>query len=69
MDKLYQYLHDTMQDETAYERYERFGEQLGVTMYAVRKWAYGERRVPDDMKVQIQRITNGRVKIEDLVRN
>ena len=69
MKKLYDYLHDTRRDETVYERYARFGQQLGVSMYAVRKWAYGKRRVPDDMKLRIQKITNGRVTVEDLVRS
>ena len=68
MDKLYDYLHDTMRDETVYERYERFAKQLGVTMYAVRKWLYGQRRIPDDIKIKIEKITNGRVSIEDMVR-
>lgn len=69
MEKLYNYLQDTMREtETAYERYERFGERLGVSMFAVRKWAYNQRRVPDDMKIKIQKITNGRVTVEDLVR-
>ena len=68
MDKLYDYLHVTMRDETAYQRYERFAQQLGVTMFCVRKWVYGQRRVPDDMKILIEKITNGRVTIEDLVR-
>lgn len=68
MQKLYNYLHNTMRDETAYQRYDRFAQQLGVTMFCVQKWAYGQRRVPDDMKVQIEEITNGEVTIEDLVR-
>jgi DNA-binding transcriptional regulator YdaS (Cro superfamily) len=68
MDKLYDYLHSTMRDETAYQRYERFAEQLGVTMFAVRKWVYNQRRVPDEMKIRIQKITNGKVTIEDLVK-
>jgi len=68
MDKLYDYLHSTMRDETAYQRYERFAQQLGVTMFCVRKWVYNQRRVPDDMKIKIEKLTNGRVTIEDLVR-
>jgi DNA-binding transcriptional regulator YdaS (Cro superfamily) len=68
MDKLYDYLHDTMRDETAYQRYERFAQQLGVTMFCVRKWVYGQRRVPDDMKILIEKITNGKVTVDDLVR-
>ena len=66
--KLYYYLHDTLRDETAYERYGRFADQLGVTMFAVRKWLYGQRRIPDDKKILIQKITNGRVTVSDLVR-
>lgn len=69
MQKLYDYLHSTMRNETVYERYERFAQQLGVTKYCVRKWAYGQRRVPDNMKIQIQKLTNGQVTIEDLVRD
>jgi DNA-binding transcriptional regulator YdaS (Cro superfamily) len=68
MKKLYDYLHSTMRDETVYERYERFAQQLGVTMFCVRKWVYKQRRVPDDMKIRIEQITNGQVTIEDLVR-
>lgn len=69
MDKLYNYLLATKLDgETVYQRYERFGRALGVTMYCVRKWAAGQRRVPDDVKVQIEEITDGKVTIEDLVR-
>lgn len=69
MNKLYSYLLNTMwEDETVYQRYERFGKSLDVTMYCVRKWAAGQRRVPDDMKIRIEKLTNGRVSIEDLVR-
>lgn len=69
MKRLYDYLHATMhKNETAYERYARFGKELGVSMYGVRKWLYGQRRVPDDMKIKITRLTHGAVSIEDLVR-
>lgn len=68
MRKLHAYLHNTMRNETVYERYDRFAQQLGVTMFCVRKWAYNQRRVPDDMKIKIEKLTKGQVTIEDLVR-
>ena len=69
MKKLYHYLLKTTQkNESVYDRYARFGEQVGASMYTVRKWAYGQRRVPDEMKPKIEQATHGKITIEDLVR-
>jgi DNA-binding transcriptional regulator YdaS (Cro superfamily) len=69
MRKLWRYLEGTRQPkETAYQRYERFGMVLGVSGYCVRKWVYGQRRVNDRMKLKIARVTQGQIKVQDLVR-
>lgn len=63
------YLVSTMkQDETLTEREMRFGEQLGVSLYCVRKWVDGQRRINDDMKLKIEKETNGKISLEDMVR-
>lgn len=69
LDKLRNWLMATRQPgEDAYARYARFGKQLGVTMFAVRKWLYGDRRIPDDVKLKIVKITRGKIKLNDMVR-
>lgn len=69
MQQLQKYLDATRQkDESLNSRYTRFGEQVGVSLFCVRKWLYGQRRISDPMKIKIEKVTGGEVTIEDLVR-
>lgn len=68
MQQLKDYLYETQKDtESAYDRYDRFGAQLGVTGACVRKWIYRERRIKDHFKLKIEKITRGQVTLRDLV--
>ena len=47
---------------------EAFAEMIGdCTPHAVKKWKYGERQPPTDRAVQIERVTRGKVTVQDLV--
>jgi hypothetical protein len=54
--------------ETFYQRCDRFGAQLGVTGFCVRKWAYKQRRISDELKLRVEKITHGQVTVGDMVR-
>lgn len=67
--QLEQYLKVTMREgETQDARWARFGKRIDVSLHCVRKWIYGQRRIPDPMKLRIRDITEGEVTLEDMVR-
>jgi DNA-binding transcriptional regulator YdaS (Cro superfamily) len=67
---LKEYLERTTKDnETIYERQDRFARNVGVTGSCVRKWVYKQRRMSDAMKLKVVRATKGLVTIEEIVRD
>ena len=67
--QLEEYLHSTMKEgETLDSRYSRFGRQIGVSLFAIKKWVNKQRRVNDDLKLKVVHATDGRVTLEDLIR-
>lgn len=59
---LKQYLADTGLSLT------EFGQSLGVTEHAVRKWVYGQRRPDLEMMLKIEAATESAVAVSDWVR-
>lgn len=57
-----------LQPESFYQRCDRFGAELGVTGYCVRKWAYRQRQIKDETKARIEHLTKGQVTLRDLTR-
>lgn len=57
--KLAAYLSQTKIDERS------FGERLGVTEFAVRKWRYGQRTPSVEMIQRISDVTSGEVSFTD----
>ena len=65
---LEQWLVGTMREgETRDARFTRFGKQIGVSMHCIRKYIYGQRRIPDETKIKIETVTEGKVSLEDMV--
>jgi DNA-binding transcriptional regulator YdaS (Cro superfamily) len=53
---------------TQADRYETFARDVGVSVHTVYKWVNGTRRITDRYKIEIERVTKGKITIEDMVR-
>ena len=53
--------------ETQVQRCLRFAERLGVSHHTVLKWLNGQRNIKDPMKLKIEAITRGEVRIHDMM--
>ena len=62
------YLDKTMAGDTKIARYEQFAKSLGVSVHTVYKWANGTRGIKDNYKLQIRKLTNGQVKLTDMMK-
>jgi hypothetical protein len=70
MNKLKNYLTcSALGGETAYQRYDRFGKEIGVSGACVRKWLYKQRSINDLMKRRIVAATEGEITFEDMLVN
>jgi len=58
-------LKDYLQKNDIY--YRDFAEEIGVSIFAVRKWLNGERTPRDRTKALISKATNGKVQAQDWI--
>jgi DNA-binding transcriptional regulator YdaS (Cro superfamily) len=66
--KLNDYLNQIGEGRTKLQRCRQLAKLMGVSEHTVIKWANGQRRIKDGDKIRLEKVTDGQVKLRDMVR-